>query len=433
MSPTKTMDNNDSEAFEDSLGSLNIPIIYIIIGISCICLCCCIIIAIILYRRHKINKSNTSNTDKIIDEGDQTKFKKVDKETTETRDIDHNHNNFAQMDSDNENNTTHTTIEMVNGVEHEFGWKYSIKGQRVDQSSYRSSLATNAKAPLAAVDADDDTVFDRIINDRKTTVSHNPLRNSISQSHSKISAFHNGSIASPIPATGPHPSHRSSQPFQNQQKSRHSQSNVPSMTSRNSHHNQQPNHPKLSLKARNSHSQSHNAFHNPIQNPRQSRHSHSNVPSMTAPTSPQSVQSHQSYQSHPNHPNLKPRNSHSHSHNVFHSPSPNPHGLQNHPSSNPRNSYATYNTSPMIHGADYLEEEDIESSADSNSDDTKIQHSENSQNSNNSKSVTRQTQATKPVVVDTLTSIVNAYKEREASRSKNWEHSPAPLQNAYHD
>eukprot|EP00486_Rosalina_sp_Unknown_P001222 CAMPEP_0201566264 /NCGR_PEP_ID=MMETSP0190_2-20130828/5938_1 /ASSEMBLY_ACC=CAM_ASM_000263 /TAXON_ID=37353 /ORGANISM="Rosalina sp." /LENGTH=204 /DNA_ID=CAMNT_0047984749 /DNA_START=268 /DNA_END=882 /DNA_ORIENTATION=- len=85
-------------------------------------------------------------------------------------------------------------MDNMNGVE--LNWKYTVKGQKVDQTSYRSSLAKSSSHHTlptnATINNDNDKAFDRIINDRKTTITHNPLQQSM---HSNSN--HHESITSP--------------------------------------------------------------------------------------------------------------------------------------------------------------------------------------------------------------------------------------------
>lgn len=153
------MVKSDNKPFYDFGSFHGVEILYIIIaGIVLICLLCCIITICYKIKKSKHNKTSNNQQNK----NNETKFKKEKQKTTR--------------------NPRNTTIEMTNGVDGDgLNWKYSVKGQRVDATSYQSSLAKHGshKTLPTAMDSDDDAAFNRIINDRKSTVTHNPLQKSV--------------------------------------------------------------------------------------------------------------------------------------------------------------------------------------------------------------------------------------------------------------
>ena len=179
MTPSGTVWNmvkTETKPFYDFGSILGIPILYIIIaGVALICLLCCsIIICYKVKRKTKSSKSmKTSNNHKNTN--NDTKFRKVYSDT-------------SKATTRHNSSSNHTTIEMTNGMDMELNWKYSVKGQRVDPSSYKSSLAKNGShKTLPTIDTEDnDAIFDRIINDRKTTITHNPLQKSVHSSSNHL-------------------------------------------------------------------------------------------------------------------------------------------------------------------------------------------------------------------------------------------------------
>ena len=89
----------------------------------------------------------------------------------------------------------------------ELNWHYAIKGQKVDGTSYQSSLAKSSSHKTLPTSIENDKAFERIMMDRKTTITHNPLQLLYSQSNidNSLQSPHSypNSNSAPFPTMSP--------------------------------------------------------------------------------------------------------------------------------------------------------------------------------------------------------------------------------------
>jgi len=147
VSSTIAAIDDDGKPFYD-LGTLfGFELIYIIAaGVGLLCILCCLLL-FVCYKCRQKRARKTSET--------------------------------------NKNDSTNR--EVIGGME--LDWKYTVKGQKVELANYESSLARHSRAktvPLSSSPSnaaspdenpqDEEQAFDRIMHDRKTTVTANPLQ-----------------------------------------------------------------------------------------------------------------------------------------------------------------------------------------------------------------------------------------------------------------